>query len=98
MIAYAASKAGLIALTRSLAEAVAAHNVRVNAVAPGLIDTEIIADVQQQTIDRLIAATPISRLGQPEEIAEVVCFLLSEQSSFITGQTVVASGGRVTLP
>ena len=97
-IAYAVSKAGLVALTRSLAEAVAAQNVRVNAVAPGLIDTEIIADVKQQTIDRLIAATPIARLGKPEEIAEVVCFLLSEQSSFMTGQTIVASGGRVTLP
>lgn len=97
-IAYAVSKTGMIALTQSLAVALAPNNVRVNAVAPGLIDTEIIADIEQSRIDEIIAATPISRLGTPQEIAEVVCFLLSEQSSFMTGQTLVASGGRVTLP
>jgi len=97
-IAYAVSKAGMISLTKSLAEALASHNIRVNAVAPGLIDTEIIAKVEQSRLDDIITATPITRLGTPSEIAEVVCFLLSEQSSFMTGQTLVASGGRVTLP
>ncbi len=97
-IAYAVSKAGMISLTKGLAEALAAHNIRVNAVAPGLIDTEIITSVEQSRLDEIITATPITRLGTPAEIAEVVCFLLSEQSSFMTGQTLVASGGRVTLP
>jgi 3-oxoacyl-[acyl-carrier protein] reductase len=97
-IAYAVSKAGMVALTQSLSHAVAEHNIRVNAVAPGLIETEIIDGVAQESLDTLIAATPIPRLGQPREIAELVLFLLSERSSFMTGQTIVASGGRVTLP
>ena len=97
-IAYAVSKAGVVALTKSLAAAVAEHNVRVNAVAPGLIDTEIIAGVESGVLDNLIQATPMKRIGQATEIAELVLFLLSEQSSFMTGQTLVASGGRVTLP
>lgn len=97
-IAYAVSKAGLIGLTKSLSAAVAEHNVRVNAVAPGLIDTEILAGVDQSHLDELIDATPIRRIGRPEEIARLVLFLLSEQSSFTTGQTLVASGGRVLLP
>lgn len=97
-IAYAASKAGVIGLTKSLAEALAPHEVRVNAVAPGLIETEILDDVDQQVLDGIVSATPIPRIGQPEEIAELVCFLLSDRSSFMTGQTVVASGGRVMLP
>lgn len=97
-IAYAVSKAGLVALTRSLSDAVAKHNVRVNAVAPGLIDTEILEGVDQATLDALIQATPIPRIGQPEEIANLVHYLLGEESSFTTGQTIVASGGRVTLP
>lgn len=97
-IAYAVSKAGLISLTQSLSEAVATDNVRVNAVAPGLIDTEILDGADEQLLEGLIAATPIPRIGRAEEIAEVVEFLLSERSSFMTGQTLVASGGRVLLP
>ena len=97
-IAYASSKAAVIAFTKSLSEALAANNIRVNAVAPGLIETEILAGVEQSQLDNLVAATPMQRIGQPEEIAEVVHFLLSDQSSFLTGQTVVASGGRVLLP
>ena len=97
-IAYAASKAGVIALTQSLAAALAPHGVRVNAVAPGLIDTDIIRDVDPEQIERIIAQTPIPRLGEPSEIANLVYFLLSDESSFTTGQTLVASGGRVTLP
>lgn len=97
-IAYAVSKAGMTALTKSLAEAVAPHNIRVNAVAPGLIDTEIIKDVDPRVIESIVANTPLGRLGQPDDIAEVVLFLLSERSRFMTGQTIVASGGRVMLP
>jgi len=97
-IAYAASKAGMIGFARSLAQALAPHSIRVNTVAPGLIDTEILDHVDQQDLQDLIDATPIPRIGTVDDIAELVMFLLSDKSSFMTGQTIVASGGRVTLP
>jgi len=97
-IAYSASKAGMIGLTRSLAEAVAGDGVRVNAIAPGLIETDILADVDREVLDDLVAATPMKRIGQPDDIAGVTLFLLGDNSNFMTGQTLVASGGRVTLP
>jgi 3-oxoacyl-[acyl-carrier protein] reductase len=97
-IAYAASKAGLVGLTKSVAAALAGHNIRVNAVAPGLIETEILDGVEQATLDRIIDATPMKRIGTPEEIAALVYFLLSDESSYTTGQTIVSSGGRVMRP
>ena len=97
-IAYAASKAGLVGLTKSVAAALAPHNVRVNAVAPGLIETEILDGVEQATLERIIDATPMKRIGTPEEVAALVFFLLSDESSFTTGQTIVTSGGRVMRP
>jgi 3-oxoacyl-[acyl-carrier protein] reductase len=97
-IAYAVSKAGLTALTKGLAEALAPHNIRVNAVAPGLIETDILDVVDKAALDKLVAATPIPRIGVPDDIAKLVSFLLSEDSSFTTGQTFVASGGRAMLP
>jgi len=97
-IAYAASKAGLIGLTKSLAEALAPHNIRVNAIAPGLIDTEILSDVSQERIDAIVQSTPLGRIGSGVDVADAALFLLSEQSSFITGQTLVVCGGRVMSP
>ena len=97
-IAYAASKHGMIGFSRSVAEALAPHNIRVNAVAPGLIDTEILDHVDDADLQALVDATPIPRIGTVEDISRLVFFLVSDQSDFITGQTVVASGGRVTLP
>ncbi len=97
-IAYAVSKAGVIAFTKSAADALIPFNIRMNAVAPGLIETEIIDDVDRPTLDRIINQTPMKRIGQANEIADVVHFLLSEASRFMTGQTLVASGGRVMLP
>jgi 3-oxoacyl-[acyl-carrier protein] reductase len=94
---YASSKAGVIALVRCCAEAFAPH-VRVNGIAPGLIDTEMGALVGPKALEAIIDATPLRRLGQPEEIANVAYFLLSDQSSFMTGHTLAVSGGRVTLP
>ena len=88
----------MIALTKSIAEAVAANNIRVNAVAPGLMETDMTEINPPEQQKKLIEATPMQRIGRPEEVGEVVLFLLSERSSFMTGQTVVASGGRVTLP
>jgi 3-oxoacyl-[acyl-carrier protein] reductase len=97
-IAYAASKAGVVAFTKSAAEALIGYNIRINAVAPGLIDTEILQDVDEKALARLIDETPMKRIGQADEIADVVHFLLSEASRFKMGQTLVASGGRVMLP
>lgn len=92
---YSTAKSGVIAMTSWCAEAFGPHNVRVNCVAPGLTDTDMMQVVPQETIDKAVDATPLGRVGQPEEIAETICFLLSERSSFTTGQTVIASGGRV---
>lgn len=97
-IHYSTSKAGVIAFVRSCAEAFAPHNVRVNCVAPGLIETEMARTLPDEAAQRLIADTPLGRIGQPEEMASVIRFLLSEESSFMTGETLAASGGRVTLP
>lgn len=97
-IAYSVSKAGMVALTKSTAAALAPHNIRINAVAPGLIDTEILSGVDQSQLDTLVAATPMRRIGQPKDVADTVLFLLSDLSSFTTGQTLVCSGGRVLLP
>jgi 3-oxoacyl-[acyl-carrier protein] reductase len=92
---YSASKLGMVALARSAAEAFGPHNVRVNCVAPGLTDTAMMRVFTQQVIDNVANETPLRRVAQPEEIAAVIRFLLSEDSSFITGQVVTADGGRV---
>jgi 3-oxoacyl-[acyl-carrier protein] reductase len=90
---YASAKAGVIALTRCCAEAFAPR-VRINCVAPGLTETEMAHVLPDETIRQVVHETPLGRIGQPDEIANVIRFLLSEESSFMTGQTVVASGGR----
>jgi NAD(P)-dependent dehydrogenase (short-subunit alcohol dehydrogenase family) len=97
-IHYASAKAGVIAFTRCCAEAFAPHNVRINCVAPGLIDTEMARVLPPEARQAVVEQTPLGRLGTPEEIAAVIRFLLSEESSFMTGQTVAASGGRIMLP
>jgi NAD(P)-dependent dehydrogenase (short-subunit alcohol dehydrogenase family) len=97
-IHYASAKAGVIAFTRCCAEAFAPHNVRINCVAPGLIDTEMARVLPPETMQAVVEQTPLGRLGTPEEMAAVIRFLLSEESSFMTGHTLVASGGRIMLP
>ena len=95
---YSASKAAVIAMTRCLAQAWAKHNIRINCICPGLIDTDMANTLSAETQQQIVANTPMHRLGRPEEIANVIRFLLSDESSFMTGQTIVASGGRVMLP
>jgi NAD(P)-dependent dehydrogenase (short-subunit alcohol dehydrogenase family) len=97
-IHYASAKAGVIAFTRCCAEAFAPHNVRINCVAPGLIDTEMARVLPPETRRAVVEQTPLGRLGTPEEMAAVIRFLLSDESSFMTGHTLAASGGRVMLP
>lgn len=97
-IHYASAKAGVIAFTRCCAEAFAPYNVRVNCVAPGLTDTEMARVLSPEMMKSVVEQTPLGRLGTPEEIASVIRFLLSEESSFMTGHTLAASGGRIMLP
>jgi 3-oxoacyl-[acyl-carrier protein] reductase len=96
-IDYVAAKAGVIGMMRCFAEALAPA-VRVNAVAPGLTDTDMLSQLDQHILPGRIAETPLKRLGTPEDIAEAVAFLLSERSAFITGHTLVVSGGAVMEP
>ena len=92
---YSASKAGMIGLTRSVAREVASRNITCNAVAAGVIDTEIWAGVPQAAIDAMLQMIPAGRKGTPEDIAEAVAFLASEPSSYITGQVLHVDGGMV---
>ncbi len=95
---YSAAKAGVIAMARCLAEAWAEHNIRINTICPGLIETEMGQLITGAAKKYVIDNTPMHRLGAPEEIAASIRFLLSDESSFITGQSLVVSGGRVMLP
>ena len=96
-IAYGTSKAAIFGFVRNCAAAFGPH-VRVNGVAPGFIDTDLTADVSEEARQSLIKSTPLRRIGETAEVAELVDFLLSDKSSFTTGQTHVASGGMGTLP
>lgn len=90
---YCASKAGVIGLTRALAMEVANKNIRVNAVAPGYIDTEMLEKIPRHIVENFKAKIPCKRAGNTDEIAKVVMFLASEDASYIFGQTIVVDGG-----
>jgi 3-oxoacyl-[acyl-carrier protein] reductase len=92
---YAASKAGLIGLTKTVAKELASRNVRVNAVAPGFIETDMTAGLSAQARETLSAQIALGRLGTPEDVAAAVAFLASDAASYITGQVIVVDGGMV---
>lgn len=91
---YAASKAGDLGLTKSLAQEGARNNITVNAVCPGYIATEMVMAVPEKVRDAIIGQIPVGRLGEPEEIARCVVFLADDNAGFITGATISANGGQ----
>ena len=93
---YAASKAGLIGFTKSVAKELASRNILANVVAPGFIDTDMTSALPAEAREELLKQIPLARLGTPSDVASMVTFLASEQASYITGQVFVVDGGMVT--
>ncbi len=92
---YAASKAGIIGFTKSIAREVGNRGITANTVAPGYIKTELTAGLPEEITERVLGQVPIGRLGEPEEVAEVVAFLAGEGAAYVTGQTLAVDGGMV---
>ena len=94
---YSSAKAALIGMTKALARELGPFGIRVNAVAPGLVESSMTSLLPKDRVDEVVKMTSLGRLGTPEEVAEVVAFLASPASSYITGQTLVVDGGIVLL-
>jgi len=90
---YSAAKGGVLAFTKALSKELASFNIRVNAVAPGVIDTEMSGSLPEKTRADFLSLIPLRRFGRPEEVASVVRFLASEEASYITGETICVTGG-----
>jgi 3-oxoacyl-[acyl-carrier protein] reductase len=90
---YSASKAGVGGFTRALAKELGSRNITVNTVAPGFIDTDMTKDLPEASKEAMLTQIPLARLGAPEEIASVVCFLAGETAGYITGETIHVNGG-----
>jgi 2-dehydro-3-deoxy-L-rhamnonate dehydrogenase (NAD+) len=96
LVPYSTAKAGVIGLTKALAKEVATQGILVNAVAPAVIGTELLQQMERSTVDMLIAKIPMGRVGKPEEVAALVAWLASDECSFSTGAVYDLSGGRAT--
>ncbi len=94
-VAYVASKWAVRGMTKSAAATLAPHNVRVNSVHPGAIETDMLFDLGSETVDRLVRAVPLGRSARPEEVGAVVMFLLSDESSYVTGAEIVVDGALI---
>jgi NAD(P)-dependent dehydrogenase (short-subunit alcohol dehydrogenase family) len=95
---YSASKGGLVGMTRALALELAPHGVRVNAIAPSLTASEMTRAMPEKVLDKMIASIPLGRQAEPEEIAETIAALASPATAYVTGQVLVACGGRSLAP
>ncbi len=96
LVPYSSAKAGVIGLTKALAKEVATRGIYVNAVAPAVIGTELLEQMEQSTVDLLVSKIPMGRVGTPEEVAALVAWLASDECSFSTGAVYDLSGGRAT--
>ncbi|MEI6632044.1 MAG: 3-oxoacyl-[acyl-carrier-protein] reductase [bacterium] len=94
---YSASKAGIIALTKTTAKELASRNINVNAVAPGFIQTDMTAKLSEEVRQKMLGAIPLNRFGSAADVAGICLFLASEESSYVTGQTLVVDGGMVMV-
>lgn len=94
-VVYSATKAALIGLTKSLAMELAPTGIRANCVCPGVINTDMVQILGQETLDSLAKITPLGRLGTPEDIAAAICYFASPEASFVTGQVLTADGGFI---
>ena len=94
---YSASKAGIIALTKSSAKELAARNINVNAIAPGFIQTDMTVKLPQELKERMLANIPLGKLGNPDDIAYTCLFLACAEADYITGQTIIVDGGMVMV-
>ncbi|MGZ3515204.1 MAG: 3-oxoacyl-[acyl-carrier-protein] reductase [Thermodesulfobacteriota bacterium] len=92
---YAATKGGVISFTKSLARELGSFNIHVNAVAPGLIESEMVFKMPKEKVEAIIKSSSLGRIGKPEDVAAAVLFLASEHSNYITGQTIVVDGGII---
>ena len=92
---YSAAKAGMIGFSKALAQENAFKGITVNAVCPGYINTEMVAAVPEEVLKKIIAGIPVGRLGEPEDIARAVLFLVADEASFITGATLSVNGGQL---
>jgi 3-oxoacyl-[acyl-carrier protein] reductase len=90
---YAAAKAGVVGMTKTWALELARHHIRVNAVAPGIMETEMTASIPEKVKEQMLARIPLKRMGRPEEFAAAVAFLASEESSYMTGHVLELDGG-----
>lgn len=95
-VAYSTSKAAIIGFTKALAQEVGPSSIRVNCVAPGVIDTEMNASLDDEIRSGLCENTPLCRIGSPEEVADAIFYLAEENASFITGQVLGVNGGFLT--
>jgi NAD(P)-dependent dehydrogenase (short-subunit alcohol dehydrogenase family) len=96
LVPYSTAKAGVIGFTKALAKEVATHGILVNAVAPAVIETDLVKQMSKETVDYLVAKIPMGRVGRPEEVAALVAWLVSDECSFSTGAVYDLSGGRAT--
>ncbi len=92
---YAATKGGMISFTKSLARELGPFNIHVNAVAPGLIESEVVSKMPKGKLDAIVKTSSLGKIGKPEDVAQAVLFLASEHSNYITGQTIVVDGGII---
>ncbi|WP_297813436.1 elongation factor P 5-aminopentanone reductase [uncultured Finegoldia sp.] len=94
---YSATKAAIIGLTKSLAKEFGYSNIKINAIAPGAIDTNMLSEISKEDLEYVVEETPMGRLGKPEDIANIVEFLISDKNSFMTGQIISPNGGFVIV-